>query len=97
MKGLIAVASLAVLAGCAGWNPLASAPAASDNWTDWVCDSQATVHWRFADAARRRAHHRTTLCSHLSIAIESIDLSALFFSDVAFKRNTTVAITNNNQ
>lgn len=52
MKGLIAVASLAVLAGCAGWNPLASAPAASDNWTDWVCDSQAVVRWRFADAAQ---------------------------------------------
>lgn len=52
MKGLIAVASLAVLAGCASVNPFASAPAASGTWTDWVCDSQAQVHWRFTDATQ---------------------------------------------
>jgi membrane-bound inhibitor of C-type lysozyme len=50
MKGLIAVGSLAVLAGCATMNPFASSPVASDNWTNWVCDSQAPVHWRYTDA-----------------------------------------------
>ncbi|POA22510.1 hypothetical protein C1886_02425 [Pseudomonas sp. FW300-N1A1] len=53
MKGLIAVACLAVLAGCANLNPFASsASAPSDSWTDWVCDSQAPVHWRYTDTTR---------------------------------------------
>ncbi len=30
----------------------ASQPAPSDNWTRWVCDSQAEVLWRFADSSR---------------------------------------------
>ena len=29
----------------------ASQPAPSDNWTRWVCDSQAEVLWRFADSS----------------------------------------------
>ncbi|RON07456.1 hypothetical protein BK659_18095 [Pseudomonas brassicacearum] len=51
MKGLIAVASLAVLAGCANMNPFASSPA-PDAWTTWVCDSQAQVLWRYTDISR---------------------------------------------
>ncbi|SEM80232.1 Membrane-bound lysozyme-inhibitor of c-type lysozyme [Pseudomonas sp. ok272] len=52
MKGLIVVASLAVLAGCVNVNLLGSAPATSDTWTDWVCDSQAQVHWRYTDSTK---------------------------------------------
>ncbi|QEY60836.1 lysozyme inhibitor [Metapseudomonas lalkuanensis] len=46
MKGWFALAGLALLAGCAGQQ------APSDDWTRWVCDSQAEVLWRFADASR---------------------------------------------
>lgn len=33
-----------LLAGCS------AQPAAPEHWRHWVCDSQAEVHWRFADA-----------------------------------------------
>ena len=52
MKGLIVVASLAVLAGCANVNLFATSPTKSDSWTDWVCDSQAQVHWRYTDSTK---------------------------------------------
>lgn len=48
MKALLALLALAPLAGCALLQPAKPAPA--DNWTRWVCDSQAEVLWRFADA-----------------------------------------------
>ncbi|MFB4392438.1 MULTISPECIES: MliC family protein [unclassified Pseudomonas] len=48
MKALLALVALATLAGCSLLQP--SAPAATDNWTRWVCDSQAEVLWRYADA-----------------------------------------------
>lgn len=49
MKGVVAVMALAVVAGCA-----ITAPApVSEHWTRWVCDSQAQVFWRFADAAEQ--------------------------------------------
>ncbi|MDT4876326.1 Membrane-bound lysozyme-inhibitor of c-type lysozyme [compost metagenome] len=44
MRAVFALAATALLAGCAGQE------APSDNWTRWVCDSQAEVLWRFADA-----------------------------------------------
>ena len=51
MKGLIAVAMLGLLAGCANLNLLKSP--APDNWTTWVCDSQAQVVWRYTDSSRK--------------------------------------------
>ncbi|MDP4570483.1 MliC family protein [Pseudomonas sp. BNK-6] len=51
MKGLIAVAMLGLLAGCANLNLLKSP--APDNWTTWVCDSQAQVLWRYTDDSRK--------------------------------------------
>ncbi len=50
MKALLAVTALATLAGCSLLQPTQPAPA--DNWTRWVCDTQAEVLWRFADAQR---------------------------------------------
>ncbi|AMB83802.1 hypothetical protein AWM79_00145 [Pseudomonas agarici] len=50
MKGFIALASLALLGGCASFN-LSSSTSPTDNWTRWVCDSQAQVFWRYADSA----------------------------------------------
>ena len=50
MKALLAVTVLATLAGCSLLQPAQPAPA--DNWTRWVCDTQAEVLWRFADAQR---------------------------------------------
>lgn len=38
------LALVVLLGGCT------SQPAPSDEWTRWVCDSQAEVLWRFADA-----------------------------------------------
>lgn len=50
MKGFIALAALALLGGCS----LLKTPApVSDNWTRWVCDSQAEVLWRYADATQQ--------------------------------------------
>ena len=51
MKGFIAVAALALLAGCAQLN-LFQSSASVDNWTTWTCDSKAEVNWRFANQAR---------------------------------------------
>jgi membrane-bound inhibitor of C-type lysozyme len=48
MKGLIALASSAVIGGCAMMQP---APT-GDAWTSWTCDSKAQVHWRYADQSR---------------------------------------------
>lgn len=50
MKALLAVMALATLAGCSLLQPAQTAPA--DNWTRWVCDTQAEVLWRFADPQR---------------------------------------------
>ncbi|MBD9482950.1 MliC family protein [Pseudomonas sp. PDM14] len=43
---LTALIGVVALAGCA------ADPAPSDDWTRWVCDSQAEVLWRFADGSR---------------------------------------------
>ncbi len=50
MKALMASMALATLAGCSLLQPAPEAPA--DDWTRWVCDSQAEVLWRFADTQR---------------------------------------------
>ncbi|MBM3110566.1 MliC family protein [Pseudomonas arcuscaelestis] len=50
MKGVVALMALAVLGGCSSFT---SAPAPTDNWTRWVCDSQAEVLWRFADSSQQ--------------------------------------------
>jgi membrane-bound inhibitor of C-type lysozyme len=51
MKGFIAVAALALLAGCSSFNLFKPAES-TDNWITWTCDSQAKVLWRYADASR---------------------------------------------
>lgn len=43
LSSIAALSVLAVLSGCATEQP-------TDTWTRWVCDSQAEVLWRFADA-----------------------------------------------
>lgn len=50
MKALMASMALATLAGCSLLQP--AQPATADNWTRWVCDSQAEVLWRFANATQ---------------------------------------------
>lgn len=54
MKGLIALATFAVLGGCATMN----APEPGDNWAHWVCDSKAQVHWRYVDPAKAEVEVR---------------------------------------
>ncbi|WP_137819338.1 MULTISPECIES: MliC family protein [unclassified Pseudomonas] len=46
MKGLFAVAAFVLLAACAG------SPQPPEQWTRWVCDSQAEVLWRFAASSQ---------------------------------------------
>jgi membrane-bound inhibitor of C-type lysozyme len=53
MKGLIALATLAVLSGCAS----TKAPQ-QDTWTHWVCDSKAEVFWHYADADKKQVDVR---------------------------------------
>ncbi|RRW58394.1 MULTISPECIES: MliC family protein [Pseudomonas] len=57
MKGLIAVAALALLGGCAQLN-LFQSSAPADDWTTWTCDSQAKVLWRYADAGQKEVDVR---------------------------------------
>ena len=57
MKGLIAVAALALLGGCAQLN-LFQSSAPADNWTTWTCDSQAKVVWRYVDAGQKEVDVR---------------------------------------
>lgn len=54
MKGLLALASLMLLSGCASMK--ASEPAAP--WTHWVCDSKAEIFWKYADAAKKEVDVR---------------------------------------
>jgi len=54
MKGFIALATLAVLGGCASMN----APEPQDTWTRWVCDSKAEVLWRFTDGSKKEVDVR---------------------------------------
>ncbi|WP_095109046.1 MliC family protein [Pseudomonas sp. Irchel 3E20] len=56
MKGFIALAALALLAGCSSLG-LGTAPA-PDNWTTWTCDSQAQVQWRYTDSSREQVDVR---------------------------------------
>jgi hypothetical protein len=51
MKGVFALAALALLAGCSSMNMFNKAEPA-DKWTTWTCDSKAEVNWRFANPAR---------------------------------------------
>ncbi|WP_263143211.1 MliC family protein [Pseudomonas sp. RIT-PI-AD] len=43
MKTGMTLVLLALLAGCAGQRD-------ADDWTRWVCDSEAEVLWRYVDA-----------------------------------------------
>ena len=58
MKGVIALAALALLAGCANLNMFNKAPAQQEPWTTWVCDSQAQVNWRFVDTDHKQVDVR---------------------------------------
>ncbi|WP_166361427.1 MliC family protein [Pseudomonas akapageensis] len=55
MKGLIALAAVAVLGGCASFQSQTPTP---ENWTRWVCDTQTEVLWRFADTDRQQVDVR---------------------------------------
>ncbi|MGE8065311.1 MliC family protein [Pseudomonas sp. NPDC089569] len=80
MKGLIAVAALGLLSGCAQWNPFqASAPA--DNWTTWTCDSQAKVVWRYTDDSRKEVDVRLGGADQVHRLKEEPGASGVLYSD----------------
>ncbi|MFC6296931.1 hypothetical protein GNF76_14260 [Pseudomonas sp. CCM 7893] len=58
MKGVIALAALALLAGCSNLNMFDSKATPQDKWTTWTCDSQAQVVWRFTDASHSQVDVR---------------------------------------
>lgn len=47
LKPITLLALLGLLGACA------SQPVPSEQWTRWVCDSQAEVLWRFADDSQQ--------------------------------------------
>ena len=57
MKGVFALAALALLAGCSSMNLFDKAEPA-DKWTTWTCDSKAEVNWRFANQDRSQVDVR---------------------------------------
>lgn len=57
MKGLVAVAALALLGGCAQLDFLHSSEPV-EGWTSWTCDSQAKVLWRYTDTAHKEVDVR---------------------------------------
>ena len=61
MKGVFALAALALLAGCSSMNMFNKAEPA-DKWTTWPCDSKAEVNWRFANPARTEVDVRRVGC-----------------------------------
>src|SRR5476649_1973666 len=69
MKGLIALATLAVLGGCAS----TKAPQ-QDTWTHWVCDSKAEVFWHYADASKKQVDVRLFL-ARVSVMPEYFSLA----------------------
>src|SRR3546814_18808497 len=58
MKGFIAVAVLALLAGCAQLDRFRSSEPVIEGWTTWTCDSQAKVLWRYTDDTRKEVDVR---------------------------------------
>ena len=57
MKGVFALAALALLAGCSSMNLFDKAEPA-DKWSTWTCDSKAEVNWRFVDSDRKQVDVR---------------------------------------
>ncbi|KGF62293.1 MliC family protein [Pseudomonas lutea] len=55
MKGLIALAALTALSGCAS---MMKAPEPATPWTHWVCDSKAEIYWKYVDAAQKEVDVR---------------------------------------
>ncbi|WP_459206906.1 MliC family protein [Pseudomonas sp. MLB6B] len=51
MKALMAALALSALGGCSMFAS-SPPPAVADDWTRWICDSQAEVLWRYTDASR---------------------------------------------
>lgn len=49
--------ALVSLAGCSMFK-VGPEPASNAAWTHWVCDSRATLDWRFADAKRKTVEMR---------------------------------------
>lgn len=52
MKRVIALATVALMTGCAVPNPFKASQTAPSNWTTWVCDSHEQVLWKYADASK---------------------------------------------
>jgi membrane-bound inhibitor of C-type lysozyme len=55
MKGLIALATLAVLGGCASMNMREPEP---ETWTNWVCDSKAALLWHYDNSTKSEVELR---------------------------------------
>ncbi|MGY2291522.1 MliC family protein [Pseudomonas sp. SDO528_S397] len=80
MKGVIALAALAVLSGCSSLNLFDKAQP-SDTWTTWTCDSQAQVNWRFADAARSQVDVRLGGSAQVYRLKQDVAASGVLYTD----------------
>ena len=81
MKGVFALAALALLAGCTNLNMFDKKAEPVDKWTTWTCDSQAQVNWRFADQARTQVDVRLGGSDQVYRLKQDVAASGVLYSD----------------
>jgi len=81
MKGVFALAALALLAGCTNLNMFDKKAEPADKWTTWTCDSQAQVNWRFADQARTQVDVRLGGSDQVYRLKQDVAASGVLYSD----------------
>lgn len=81
MKGFIAVAVLALLAGCAQLDRFRSSEPVIEGWTTWTCDSQAKVLWRYTDDTRKEVDVRLGGAEQVYHLKEEPGASGTLYSD----------------
>lgn len=81
MKGVFALAALALLAGCSSMNMFNKAPEPADKWTTWTCDSKAEVNWRFTNPARSEVDVRLGGADQVYRLKQEVAASGVLYSD----------------
>jgi len=87
MKGVFALAALALLAGCSSMNLFDKAEPA-DKWTTWTCDSKAEVNWRFANQTRSEVDVRLGGSDQVYRLKQEVAASGVLYSDGQLARHT---------
>ncbi|CRM24391.1 MULTISPECIES: MliC family protein [Pseudomonas] len=80
MKGVFALATLALLAGCSSMSMFDKAEPA-DKWTTWTCDSKAEVNWRFVNQDRSEVDVRLGGSDQVYRLKQDVAASGALYSD----------------